>query len=59
MPGADLLAAMRLLRAGEVEFIVVGGVAAVLNGAPLNTFDLDIVPARDQAYAVDKAFLSP
>ncbi|MEO8594523.1 MAG: hypothetical protein ABI759_14500 [Candidatus Solibacter sp.] len=30
-----------------MRFIVVGGVAAVLNGAPVNTFDLDIVPARD------------
>jgi hypothetical protein len=27
-----------------VEFIVVGGVAAVLEGAPITTFDLDIVP---------------
>src|SRR6185436_6172559 len=27
-----------------VEFIVVGGVAAVLEGAPISTFDLDIVP---------------
>jgi len=34
MPGADLLAAMRLLRDGGGEFIIVGGVAAVLNGAP-------------------------
>lgn len=28
---------------GHVEFIVVGGVAAVLEGAPISTFDLDIV----------------
>ncbi len=27
-----------------VEFIVVGGVAAVLEGAPMSTFDLDILP---------------
>ena len=27
----------------KVEFIIVGGVAAVLQGAPLQTFDLDIV----------------
>jgi hypothetical protein len=26
----------------------VGGIAAVLNGAPVNTFDLDIVHARDE-----------
>jgi hypothetical protein len=31
-----------------VKFAVVGGLAAVLNGAPVNTFDLDIVPARDE-----------
>ena len=30
------------------NFAIVGGVAAVLNGAPVNTFDLDIVPARDE-----------
>jgi hypothetical protein len=29
-----------------VDFIVVGGVAAVLNGAPLTTFDLDVVHSR-------------
>ncbi len=27
----------------DVEFIVVGGVAAVIEGAPLSTFDLDIM----------------
>jgi hypothetical protein len=26
----------------EVEFIVVGGMAAILRGTPVNTFDLDI-----------------
>jgi hypothetical protein len=30
----------------EVEFIVVGGLAAVLQGAPIVTFDLDIVHRR-------------
>ncbi len=30
----------------EVEFIVVGGVAAILEGAPISTFDLDIVYRR-------------
>jgi hypothetical protein len=39
---------LRALSAGDVQFIVVGGVAAVLNGAPVNTFDLDIVHARDE-----------
>lgn len=27
----------------QVEFIVVGGVAAVLEGVPMNTFDIDVV----------------
>jgi predicted nucleotidyltransferase len=30
----------------EVEFVVIGGVAAVLQGAPYTTFDLDIVYSR-------------
>ena len=30
----------------QVDFIVVGGVAAVIQGAPVNTFDLDVVHAR-------------
>jgi hypothetical protein len=33
----------------QVEFLIVGGVAAVLLGAPINTFDLDIVPSTDPA----------
>jgi hypothetical protein len=37
-----------LVEAG-VEFIVVGGVCAVLHGAPFPTFDLDIVYSRDPA----------
>lgn len=48
MPGSDFLAALRALAEGGVKFAVVGGLAAVLNGAPVNTFDLDIVPARDE-----------
>ena len=48
MPANDFVATLRALRDGGVEFVVVGGVAAVLNGAPANTFDLDIVPASDE-----------
>jgi hypothetical protein len=33
----------------DVQLIVVGGVAAVLGGAPMATFDLDVVHARDAA----------
>jgi hypothetical protein len=49
MRNAEFVLALRSLHRGGVNFVVVGGVAAVLNGAPLNTFDLDIVPARDPA----------
>lgn len=31
------------LAGGGVEFVVVGGVAAVIGGAPMTTFDLDVV----------------
>lgn len=37
---------IRLLVRHKVDFIVVGGVAAVVQGAPVNTFDLDVVHAR-------------
>ncbi len=46
MPASDFLAALRTLYEGGVQFIVVGGLAAVLNGAPVSTFDLDIVHSR-------------
>lgn len=46
-PVGDLLSMLRRLAAEQVEFIVVGGVGAVLQGAPLATFDLDVVHSRD------------
>ena len=45
-PEPDFLAALRALAEHRVEFVVIGGVAAVLHGAPMTTFDLDVVPAR-------------
>ncbi len=30
----------------RVEFVVVGGVAAILEGVPIATFDVDVVPCR-------------
>jgi hypothetical protein len=42
-PKTNLRAILRTLTRHRVEFIIVGGVAAVLQGAPLNTFDLDVV----------------
>jgi hypothetical protein len=43
----DFLEVLRVFLAHELEFIVVGGVSAVLQGAPINTFDLDLVHSRD------------
>ena len=39
----DYLAILNSLAERQVEFIVVGGVSAVLQGAPIATFDLDVV----------------
>jgi hypothetical protein len=46
-PDADFTRILEVLTANGAEFVVVGGVAAVLQGAPLSTFDLDIVHSRD------------
>jgi hypothetical protein len=40
---------LEVLARERVDFIVVGGVAAVLCGAPISTVDVDIVHARDPA----------
>jgi|SRR5580700_4069302 predicted nucleotidyltransferase len=37
---------LRALVDAGVEFVVVGGVSATLNGVPVNTFDLDVVHRR-------------
>ncbi|MGI9081269.1 MAG: hypothetical protein ACR2FZ_03175 [Thermoleophilaceae bacterium] len=41
-------ALLRDLTAHGVDFVVVGGVAALLHGTDRNTFDLDICPAGDR-----------
>ena len=46
MPTHSPSALLRIFAEAGVEFIVVGGVAAVLNGAAINTFDTDLVHAR-------------
>jgi hypothetical protein len=43
---ADLDALIQALIGAGVEFIIVGGAAAVLHGAPITTQDLDIVHRR-------------
>ena len=42
LQAADLSALLKGLSEAGVEFIVVGGLAAVAQGAPVTTFDLDI-----------------
>lgn len=39
---------MRVLHAGGVDFIIVGGVAAILNGLGFTTYDLDVVYSRER-----------
>jgi hypothetical protein len=41
------IAVLRTLSEHRVDFIVVGGVGAVLQGAPIMTFDLDVVHSTD------------
>lgn len=43
----DYLSILKTLRNHGVDFVVVGGVCAVLHGAPLATFDLDVVHSRE------------
>jgi len=45
-PSPDFVTILRVLLEHEVHFIVVGGVCGVLHGAPIATFDLDIVHSR-------------
>ena len=39
------LAVVRALHDRDVEYVLIGGVAAVLQGSPLPTYDIDITPA--------------
>jgi hypothetical protein len=43
----DFRTILQVLTDHQVAFLVVGGVSAVLQGAPLNTFDLDLVHCRE------------
>lgn len=42
----QIIEIFRVLDNHRVEFIIVGGVCAVLHGAPITTFDLDLVHSR-------------
>jgi len=46
-PNVDYVAILKTLRSHRVDFVVVGGVCAVLHGASLATFDLDVVHSRE------------
>jgi len=46
-PEPDFEAILRALAEAGVDFIVVGGVCGVLHGAPISTFDLDLVYSRE------------
>ena len=43
----DFLYILHTLSKYEVEYIIVGGVCAVLHGAPISTFDIDLVHSRE------------
>ena|SRR5579862_4151308 len=49
MQHTKFLETLRVLAGHDVKFIVVGGLAGGLNGAPINTLDVDIVHSRDPA----------
>ncbi len=46
MANRNLIELLRLLEAAGVEFVVVGGMAGVMQGAPVVTVDIDIVHRR-------------
>jgi hypothetical protein len=48
-PPASLTTLVAELAASRIEFILVGGLAAVAQGAPVTTHDVDIVPRRSSA----------
>jgi hypothetical protein len=45
---ADLSTLLEGLLAADVEFVLVGGLAAVVQGAPITTLDVDIVHRRTE-----------
>jgi predicted nucleotidyltransferase len=49
MPERKLFATLQTLCQSDIQFIVVGGLAAVLNGAPVQTYDIDLLYSREQS----------
>jgi hypothetical protein len=46
-PEFDPARILEVLRSNEVDFVLIGGLAAAAHGAPYPTYDVDIVPASD------------
>ena len=46
-PKIDFLSILQTLVEHRVDFIIVGGVCGVIHGAPIATFDLDVVHSRE------------
>lgn len=44
----DFAKALHILQGGSVDFIIVGGVAAILHGLAYTTYDLDVVYSRER-----------
>jgi hypothetical protein len=49
MPEGNLRAALRLLSGHRIDCVLVGGLAAVLHGVPVNTCYIDIAHCREPA----------
>src|SRR5258708_1405694 len=49
MQEPDLIGTLRSLCEHGIHFILVGGLAAVLNGAPVQTYDVDVVHSLEPA----------
>ena len=47
-PAFDPVPLLEALQRHRVNFIVVGAAAAITQGSPVPTYDLDVTPARDQ-----------
>ena len=47
MTGTDFFGVLEVLIRHEVQFVLIGGLAARLHGSPTVTVDVDICPARD------------
>ena len=49
MPEVSLKSFLGALHHGEIDFILVGGMAAVLGGSPTTTLDIGVVHSREPA----------